>query len=207
MINSKASANVKLGRPLSFDRAAALHRAMTLFWAHGYEATSVAELTTAMGITAPSLYAAYGDKKRLFLEAVDLYCAIPVSTAQIMADAATAADAAEQMLFGAALQYTGDTTPHGCLLAHAAISCSTAADDVRNALGTIRLGTEALLAEKINADIVAGTLPDDTDAALLAAYVMAMIQGMASLARDGADRGKLQSLAGAMMHSWPGRNS
>ena len=167
----------------------------------------MADLTTTMGITAPSLYAAYGDKKRLFLEAVALYCSSPVSAAQIMADAATAADAAHQMLHGAAVQFTGDDTPHGCLLAHGAISCSAAADDVRAALGGIRLGTEALLRDKINHDITAGTLPDDTDADLLAAYVMTMIQGMASLARDGASQQKLLSLAGAMMHSWPRPNS
>ena len=207
MINLSAKPSAKLGRPLSFDRAAALHRAMHLFWAHGYEATSVADLTTTMGITAPSLYAAYGDKKRLFLEAVALYCATPVSAAQIIADAATAADAAHQMLHGAAVQFTGDDTPHGCLLAQGAVSCSAAADDVRAALGGVRLGIEALLRDKINHDIAAGTLPDDTDADLLAAYVMTMIQGMASLARDGASQQKLLSLAGAMMHSWPRPNS
>ena len=207
MINTKSQPATKIGRPLSFDRDAALMRAMHLFWAHGYEATSVADLTVTMGITAPSLYAAYGDKKRLFLEAVDLYCATPVSAAQIIADAATAGDAADQMLHGAAVHFTGDDTPHGCLLAHGAISCSAAAQDVRTALADIRRGTEALLSEKVSKDIVAGTLSDDTDADLLAAYVMTMIQGMASLARDGASRDKLQSLAGAMMHSWPGRDS
>ena len=180
---------------------------MHLFWAHGYEATSVADLTVTMGITAPSLYAAYGDKKRLFLEAVDLYCATPVSAAQIIADAATAWDAADQMLHGAAVHFTGDDTPHGCLLAHGAISCSAAAQDVSTALANIRRGIESLLSDKISKDIAAGTLSDDTDADLLAAYVMTVIQGMANLARDGASRDKLQSLAGAMMHSWPGRDS
>ena len=207
MINIKTKPLSKIGRPLSFDRNAALYRAMHLFWAHGYEATSVADLTATMGITAPSLYAAYGDKKRLFLEAVDLYCATPTSASQIIADAATAADAAHQMLHGAALHFTGDDTPRGCLLAHGAISCSAAAQDVRTALADIRRGIEALLSDKISKDIAVGTLSDDTDADLLAAYVMTMIQGMASLARDGASRDKLQSLAGAMMHSWPGRNS
>ena len=207
MIAPAAKTAPKLGRPLSFDRAAALIRAMRLFWAHGYEATSVADLTATMGITAPSLYAAYGNKKRLFLEAVALYCATPVSTAQIIADAASAADAAHLMLHGSALRFTGDDTPHGCLLAQGALSCSPAADDVRTVLADIRLGTEALLRNKINQDIAAGTLPEDTDADLLSAYVMAMIQGMASLARDGASQQKLLSLAGALMHSWPRQNS
>ena len=207
MIGTHTKSASKIGRPLSFDRDAALQRAMRLFWAHGYEATSLADLTAAMGITPPSLYAAYGDKKRLFLEAVDLYCTMPVSAAQIMAGAATAAEAAERMLYGAAVHFTGDDTPHGCLLAHGAISCSAAAQDVSTALADIRRGIESLLSDKISSDIAAGTLSDDTDADLLAAYVMTVIQGMASLARDGASQGKLQSLAGAMMHSWPGRDS
>lgn len=199
--------NPKLGRPLSFDRDAALDRAMHLFWAHGYEATSIADLTAAMGITPPSLYAAYGDKKRLFLAAVDHYRAGTgagsIATDQLIDAAPTAADAARQMLDGSALHFTGQDTPRGCLLATGAISCSAGAADVQSALASIRHGIEARLRAKIGADMASGVIANDVDAEVLAAYVMAIIQGMSTLARDGAPREKLQALATAVMRGWP----
>lgn len=203
MMKSDAQQNAKLGRPLSFDRKAALEKAMHVFWAHGYEATSLADLTSAMGITPPSIYAAYGNKKRLFLEAVDLYCGQSMSAERVIAQAATAADAARQMLEGSAVHFTGQNTPPGCLLATGAISCSAAAADVQATLTNIRKQTERHLLAKITADITTGRLPADIDADLLASYVVAMIQGMSTLARDGATRAKLLALAGAMMRGWP----
>src|SRR5438128_2813799 len=61
------------GRPRSFDRETALEKAVMAFWEHGYEATSVSGLTHVMGIGAPSLYAAFGDKRALFEEVVTVY--------------------------------------------------------------------------------------------------------------------------------------
>lgn len=207
MNKPESQVSARRGRPLSFDRDAALGRAMRLFWAHGYEATSIADLTAAMGITPPSLYAAYGDKKRLFLAAVDLYRAGTgagaVASDQMIDAAPTAADAARQMLDGSAVHFTGTDTPPGCLLATGAISCSAAADDVQTAVASIRLGVEARLRDKILADIASGIIPQDIDAEILAAYIMAMIQGMSTLARDGASRQKLQTLASAVMRGWP----
>lgn len=207
MLSSLSAKTTKLGRPLSFDRDAALHRAMRLFWAHGYEATSIADLTAAMGISPPSLYAAYGDKKHLFLEAVQLYRkgtgAGYFASDQMIDNAGSAADAARQMLFGSAVHFTGEDTPPGCLLATAAISCSAAAADVQAALSDIRKDIETRLHRKIVFDIDAGVMPADTDAEVLTGYVMALIQGMSTLARDGASRQKLLNLAGAMMRGWP----
>ena len=197
----------KLGRPLSFDRDVALRSAMLLFWKHGYEGASVAELVSVMGITPPSLYAAFGDKKRLFLEAVDLYRSGSVAgvfaTDQIMDQAATAEDAARQMLEAAAHHFTGPDTPNGCLLSSGAITCSAAGADVQAIMTGIRQQIEARLNDMILADIAADRLHEDTDAGLLAAYVMAVIQGMATLARDGASRAKLSQLARTVMLSWP----
>ena len=195
----------KKGRPLSFNREAALHQAMLLFWRHGYEATSLSDLTAAMGVTAPSIYTAFGDKRRLFLEAVGRYLSGPVTSDSIIQGAATAEEAAWGLLQAAAIGFTGAASPPGCLLASSAISCSAAAADVQGELAAIRRGIEARLNDKIAQAVRAGEMAADTDADALAGHVMAVIQGLSTLARDGAPREKLMRVAAAAMQAWPKR--
>src|SRR4051812_42357533 len=103
------------GRPRSFDRDAALQRAMEVFWRHGYEATSLADLTAAMGINPPSLYAAFGDKKRLFLEAIERYrCAS--GAARCFAQEPTARDGMRRLLAELAVEATRPGRPAGCMI-------------------------------------------------------------------------------------------
>lgn len=192
------------GRPLSFDRDAALNKAMHLFWQHGYETTSVAELIAAMGITPPSLYTAFGDKKGLFLEAVDRYANGGTTTAiALINNAATAREAALALLRGSAVAFTGKDTPAGCLVASAAVSSSDAAADVRTHLARIRQDIETALCRKAKEDVATGRLPAGARPAALAATTLAVIQGMSTLAKDGADRSKLLSIAETAMQAWP----
>jgi AcrR family transcriptional regulator len=200
---SESAVSRKAGRPLGFDREAALRQAMLLFWRHGYEATSVNELTKAMGITPPSLYTAFGDKKQLFLDAVELYISGPITSKSIVDAAPTAREAAAGLLQASAIGFTGESTPAGCLLASSAISCSSAAEDVRVALRDIRLKIENRLRRKIAEDRSLRKLKPRIDADALAGHIMAVIQGMSTLARDGATRKKLLSIASAAMLSWP----
>ena len=193
----------KPGRPLGFDRDAALYQAMLLFWRHGYEATSLNDLTKAMAITPPSLYTAFGDKKQLFLEAVERYLSGPVTSEAIIDEARTARGAAAGLLQAAAVGFTGESTPTGCLLASSAISCSSAAADVQKRLANIRLRIEKRLQSKIENDIMAGRLSPEVDAEALGAYIMAVIQGLSTLARDGAKREKLSSVTRTAMQAWP----
>ena len=195
--------NRKPGRPLGFDRDAALQQAMLLFWRHGYEATSVNDLTKAMGITPPSLYTAFGDKKQLFLESIQRYLGGPVTSESIIKEAPSAREAAMDLLKVSAIGFTGDTTPAGCLLASSAISCSPAAADVQKALAEIRLTIEGRLRNKIADDKTMRKLKPKPDAEALAGHIMAVIQGMSTLARDGATREKLLSVASAAMLAWP----
>jgi AcrR family transcriptional regulator len=188
---------------LSFDRDAAVHRAMLLFWRHGYEATSLSQLTAAMGIAPPSLYAAFGDKKGLFLEVVNRYMSGPITSDKLIDQAATAREAAWALMQGAAIGFTGSDTPPGCLLASSAISCSAAAHDVREALAAIRRGIEAQLRRKILRAIKTGELPASADAKSLAGLTMTVVQGMSTLARDGASRGHLLRIARHAMLAWP----
>lgn len=193
----------RIGRPPSFDRAVALERAMLLFWRHGYEATSLSDLTRALGVTAPSIYSAFGNKKALFLEAVALYLSGGSSPTAIIDAAPSAREAARVLMEGAAIAYTGDATPPGCMLATSAISVSEEAADVQAHLSAIRNGVEAHLKARIQADVANGTLPPHTDAETLAAHTTAIIQGSSTLARDGASRDKLLRVARSAMTAWP----
>lgn len=191
------------GRPLSFDRDRALRQAMLAFWRHGYETTSVAELTSAMGVTPPSLYAAFGDKKRLFLEAVRLYVGDLDEMERTVAGAPSAPEAAHKLLRSSAVAFTGEDTPPGCLLASAAASGSAASAEVQAAVAEVRRATEDALRRRIEQDVATGALPDDTSAQALAGLTLAVVQGMSVLARDGAPRAKLLALADQAMQAWP----
>jgi AcrR family transcriptional regulator len=191
------------GRPLGFDREAALHQAMLLFWRQGYEATSINDLTAAMEITPPSLYTAFGDKKQLFLEAVQRYVSGPETSESIIDEAPSAREAAMGLLRAAAIGFTGDTTPSGCLLASSAISCSPAAADVQRSLGEIRLQIEKRLQKRIKRENATRRPNMKVDAVAMAGYVIALIQGMSTLARDGATRTKLLAVVDTAMKAWP----
>jgi AcrR family transcriptional regulator len=202
MKNVKAPHPRKVGRPLGFDRDAALVQAMLQYWSYGYEATSISDLTAAMGITPPSLYTAFGDKKQLFLEAVRRYLSGPVTSRSIIDEAKTGRDAAAGLLQISAVGFTGRDTPRGCLLASSAISCSKAAADVQNELTAIRQRIEDRLKRKIQQSVKLGMMASDTDAATLAGHTMAVIQGMSTLARDGASRQKLLAIAATAIRAF-----
>lgn len=193
----------KTGRPRSFDREAALEQAMFSFWRHGYETTSIADLTAAMGVTAPSLYTAFGDKQRLFLEAVQRYAGDPQVMAARINGTASAYDAARDLLTNAAMAYTGEETPKGCLLASATASGSAESAAVQRAVADIRTTITRHLADRIDRDIASGALPRGTDSAALSGLVMAVIQGLSILARDGAPRATLLSITTATLAAWP----
>lgn len=193
----------KTGRPLSFDRAKALEQAMLTFWRHGYETSSINDLTAAMGITAPSLYAAYGDKKRLFLEAMRLYAGSPYDIEQALSEAPTSREAARRMLVAAAEAFTGELTPRGCLLASATASGSEASADVQRAVAQVREEIKSRLKARIGRDVSQGLLPAAANSDSLAGLVIAVIQGLSVLARDGADRPELLTIAAAAMDAWP----
>src|SRR3989442_342282 len=105
------------GRPREFDREAALERAIDVFWRHGYEAASVSDLTAAMGINPPSLYAAFGDKEKLFLEAVERYQQQRrESVTKVFDEAPTAKEAVHRVLQDAAGELAGSSHRRGRLV-------------------------------------------------------------------------------------------
>ncbi len=191
------------GRPLSFDRDAALREAMLVFWRHGYETSSVADLTAAMGITTPSLYTAFGDKKQLFLEAVRLYAGDPAAISAVVAAAPTAHAAAHDLLHAAARAYTGMTTPRGCLLASATATGSVASADVQRTVADVRHNVQGALRDRIERDISEHVLPRETDPEGLSGMVMAVMQGLSVMARDGGDRASLLAIVSVALRAWP----
>ena len=191
------------GRPRSFDRQAALETAMKTFWAHGYETTSISDLSRAMGINAPAIYSAFGDKKQLFLEAMRLYRGDPQRQAETIAESANAREAAAMVLANAIRTFTGKDTPKGCLVGTGLATGSPAAADVRAEGTAMRDTLEALLTSRIERDKNEGVLPPDTDAGTLAALVNCTVQGFSTLARDGASAAKLQAIADLVLRAWP----
>ncbi|MFI7325392.1 TetR/AcrR family transcriptional regulator [Streptomyces rubiginosohelvolus] len=190
------------GRPRSFDREAALRKATLTFWEQGYEATSIADLTRVMGIAAPSLYAAFGDKRTLFGEVVETYATLFGGFGdRALAEEPTARRGFARMLREAAGEYTVAGRPHGCMVLSAAENCSS--PEVVAVLRDQRLRNVSEFRQRIQRDVDAGVLPADTDAAALARCTAAVVQGMSQQARDGASRAELEALAEAAMRAWP----
>ncbi|MFE0378850.1 TetR/AcrR family transcriptional regulator [Streptomyces inhibens] len=192
------------GRPRSFDRETALEQAVRSFWEQGYEATSISDLTRAMGISAPSLYAAFGDKRALFDEVVAEYGRLYGGfLSRAVAEEPTARRGVERALREAAAEYTLPGRPRGCLVISAALNISPASAEVADSLREMRLSNVREIESAIRADIAAGELPADTDAGALAAYVGAVVQGMSQQARDGAEQTALEAIAELAMRAWP----
>ncbi|MFF6948115.1 TetR/AcrR family transcriptional regulator [Streptomyces iakyrus] len=185
----------------SFDRDQALAVALRQFWTHGYDTTSVASLTEAMGIKPPSLYAAFGDKRQLFDEAVQLYTRTYGARLEQGSDARSAV---ATLLRHLAADYTDPSHPPGCLIITGATNCAPGSQDVKDKLRAMREETKASIADRIRADVDAGLLPADVDADGLGAFYAAVIQGMNQQACDGATRQTLERVADAAMAAWPG---
>lgn len=181
---------------------------MRLFWRQGYAATSIAELTAAMGINPPSLYGAFGDKERLFLEAVERYQRSADAAAErILAEAPTARAAIENLLRSVAEQFTCPDQPSGCMVVTAVMNCPDAEGHLKEVMARIRAASAGRILNRIRDAIATGELPADTDADALGAFFDTVLQGMTIQARDGASRASLCAIAACAMRAWPDRRA
>jgi AcrR family transcriptional regulator len=183
-----------MGRPREFDTDAALEKAMRLFWAKGYEGTSVADLTGNLGISRPSLYAAFGDKQSLFRAALERYAAGPAGYVTVALAQPTAREVAEQLLSGAADLQAGSRNPGGCLTVNGAIASGDEAEPIRQALNAHRTAGVTLLRRRFEQAQAQHDLPKDSDPAALASFLAAVVYGMAVLASGGASRKELEQV-------------
>lgn len=189
------------GRPLSFDRDDVLKRAMLLFWEYGYDATSISLLTETMGIGAPSLYAAFGDKRGLFKEALDRYMATFGAFMRALPEESDPRAAIERLLLEAAAMFTSGDHPPGCMIITAATNCGPDSAAVEKRLRTIRAGTVRAFEEKIANGRRA--LPPRISAHAMALFFSATLQGMSAQARDGASREELETIVRTALRTWP----
>ncbi|MEJ0048121.1 MAG: TetR/AcrR family transcriptional regulator [Rhodospirillales bacterium] len=177
-----------MARPREFDVDTALSAALNVFWKQGFEGASLTDLTKAMGVTRPSLYAAFGNKEALFRKALDRYCEVSMGFVGPALAQPTLRGAIEHLLYGYADAFTGDVHPPGCLATNGALACSEAAEPVRLELVARREADELALRARLMQARTDGDLPRNADANALASYLMAIIQGMSVQAASGAGR-------------------
>ena len=193
------------GRPREFCPDAALAAALRVFWSKGYEGASLAELTEAMGISRPSLYAAFGNKEALFRRALDLYEREKLGYMAQALSAPTSREVAERLLTGALDSQTSSCEPRGCLGVIGSVACGSDAEGVRAEVIARRASSHRALIERMHRAQAEGDLPDGADPDGLARFLLAILQGMAVQAGAGATRAELAQLVETSLAGWPGR--
>src|ERR1700681_4880247 len=180
------------GRPRAFDPDADLERAMHVFWTKGYERASLSNLTRAMRINRPSLYAAFGNKEQIFRKVLDRYMNGPLAYFGKALGAAKARDVVAQIILRAAKMPSDPRTPAGCLVVQGALACGDAAGSVRNEIAALRTAAKAALRRRLQRAKREGDLPPNADPAELSHYVMTVLHGMAVQGADGANQHQLR---------------
>jgi AcrR family transcriptional regulator len=186
-----------------FDVDHALDRALRVFWHKGYEGASLPELTRAMGINRPSLYAAFGNKASLFRRAIERYAEQTASHVRKALELPTARQVVEELLRGTIELTTDPNNPRGCLMVQGALACGDTADPIRQELANRRAQLESALSRRFERAVAEGELPPDANASDLGRYVAAISHGIAVQAAGGASRAELMRVAEIALRAWP----
>ena len=192
-----------VGRPRNFDPEKALEKALRVFWRRGYEGASLPELTKAMGINRPSMYATFGNKDQLFKKAVDRYCEEPTAYLEECLAAPTVREVAERLIRGTAERLACPKNPRGCLILQGALACGKESDSVRRDLVARRAAQERAICQRFAQAAAAGELPKGIAANNLARYVSTVMQGLAVQAASGATGEELLGVAEIALRNWP----
>jgi len=192
-----------MARPRDFEETEVLDRAMEVFWRHGYEGASMAELTKAMRINSPSIYVAFGSKRGLFNAVLDRYRGRRAGHREYVQAATTAREVAQRMLFGAIDWLVDPKEPLGCLLFQAGLSAGVNHGDIPSALIDHRRGTEKFLTERFTRAQAEGDLPPSENPGALAKYLLMVFSGLALQAADGIPKPELRASAERALLGWP----
>jgi AcrR family transcriptional regulator len=190
------------GRPRAFDPDMALEAALRVFWQKGYEGTTLSDLTAAMGINRPSIYATFGNKEALFRKALDRYSERMTNYTAEALEEPTARAVAKRLLAGTADLLSCPGNPKGCLMVQGALACGEEADPIRKELISRRATGEAALRERFERAKAEGDLPAGADPGDLARYLMAVMHGMSVQAAGGANRAALQGVIDLSLPAW-----
>ncbi len=191
------------GRPREFCVDNALARALEVFWSKGYDGASLNDLTEAMGINRPSMYAAFGNKEELFKKALDLYEREKMAYIGKALDQQTAREVAETMLRGAIETACGGDQPHGCLRVINSVACSPEAGSIRQEIMERGKAGRAALVARFERAKSEGDLPAHVDPQGLTALLIAILQGISLQASQNASRADLELLADTGLGLWP----
>jgi AcrR family transcriptional regulator len=198
---------MRTGRPRGFCVEETLDRAMTVFWRHGYEGASLCDLTAAMGINSPSLYACFGSKEGLFRAVLERYDERRKSFMESVLAAPTAAKAAETYLHGVA-DFAIDTSgqnPPGCLLLQSGLSCGDS--DIPDEMARHRAEKESALCARFEQARKQDDLPKSANPEALARYLMTVSNGICVQAASGASADELHEVATMALMAWPSGNA
>jgi AcrR family transcriptional regulator len=188
------------------DRDVGLEIAARLFWERGYEGTSIADLTKAMGVTPPSLYATFGSKDDLYQQALDHNAAQENKRGlEALQGDMSAYDAIALYLYDAAKRFTDPARPPGCMVSTAVLQHAEENESVAKVVAARRRRAIQAIRTRFERAVSEGELPVDADADALARFYAAIVQGMSAQSCDGADTATLTRLADIALSAWPGR--
>jgi len=197
------SAAPRRGRPRAFDAETVLDRALQVFWRKGFDGTSLSDLTRAMGINRPSIYAAFGDKRALFCKVLDRYAQGPAGFVREALSEPTSRAVVARLLRAAADMHTDPRGPRGCLMVQGALAAGGGGTAVRRELIARRAADETMIRKRLERAKSERDLSADSSPADLARYVVTVIRGMAVQAAGGASREELRRVTRMALRAWP----
>ncbi len=191
------------GRPREFDYDQALEQAMRVFWSKGYEGTSMPDLTDAMGMNRPSIYASFGNKEELFRKALERYAANAEVFFREALNKPTIRESVTAYLCGAATSFACSESPRGCMAVQGALACSDEAESVKQAALACREDVVKILKERFERSVAEGELPKGTDTEGFARFYTTIVQGMSVQSASGASCDQLRMIAETALKALP----
>lgn len=203
MPSSSTRITSKRGRPVGFDRAEVLDRAMRVFWAKGFAATSMNDLIAAMGIASPSLYAAFGSKASLYQAALRHYMALHEGIVLRAMQLPTARGSIEALLLNAVTVFSHTDFPSGCMVEQTAGEAGDMSPELVMSLGGMREANNENFHARLRRGVEDGDVPAEADIQAVASFYATVHKGLSLSSRGGTGTSELNSVVTSAMAAWP----